>query len=580
MPHDLLTEHAFAGLTAAPSTRPVTFDGCFGWLHMPGDGQSSDTAVVLCAGLTGDKLSAHRSFRQMAEALAADGYPALRFDYPGAGDSRDADAADPWSLWQHGIENAIERVRAWTGAERVVLIGLRIGATLAALVAERRDDVAGLVLLEPVPRGQTYVRQLSIERLVNRAGVPQAGGKLDSHELVLSSEAMARIARVELHSIQIPQGCAIAVFSQSPGRGLSNLVDAWRARGLNVTCAGLEGMEPFLRPSFMNHEGSGDATPVLSWLRRAVPAKARLAFHTLETQTASLQGDGWVETPLRFGEEGRLFGVLCRPNAAVSIDMAMVIVNSSGDPHYGHGRQAVGLARRLANEGVTSLRMDFTGIGESVGPGEDRETPTHILETDRAGDIGAALDALEALGHRRFALHGLCTGAYHALHMAVADRRVAALILLNLPMFSWQHGDPVESIGVRGPKQYLRTLGRRTTGLLLRRNRLSPLRLLFGLRVAAITWWQALVAGQGPLVPAGFAQRCMDILSRRQTRTLFLYAAQDSGLEAFARAFGEGGSRLRDAELRVLDGVDHSLSRSDMRLVATDLMVEFLKRHQ
>jgi hypothetical protein len=143
------------------------------------------------------------------------------------------------------------------------------------------------VLLEPVPRGQTYVRQLSIERLVNRAGVPQAGGKLDSHELVLSSEAMARIARVELHSIQIPQGCAIAVFSQSPGRGLSNLVDAWRARGLNVTCAGLEGMEPFLRPSFMNHEGSGDATPVLSWLRRAVPAKARLAFHTLETQTAS-----------------------------------------------------------------------------------------------------------------------------------------------------------------------------------------------------------------------------------------------------------------------------------------------------
>jgi pimeloyl-ACP methyl ester carboxylesterase len=560
--------------------RPATFDGCFGWLHMPGNVQSSDTAVVLCAGLTGDKLSAHRSFRQLAEALAADGYPVLRFDYPGAGDSCDADTADPWSLWQQGIESAIDRLRGWTGAERVVLIGLRIGATLAALVAERRDDVVGLVLLEPVPRGQTYVRQLSIERLVNRTGAPQTDSTLDSHELVLSHEALGQIARVELHRIRPAQGCAIAVFSQSPGRGLSNLVDTWRAQGLDVVCAGLDGMEPFLRPSFMNHESSADATPLLDWLRQAVPATPRFVFRTLQTETASLRGHGWIETPFRFGEEGRLFGILCRPNAAVSVDMAMVIVNSSGDPHYGHGRQAVGLARRLADEGITSLRMDFTGIGESVGPGEDRETPTHILETDRAADIGAAFDALEALGHRRFALHGLCTGAYHALHMAVADSRVVALILLNLPMFTWQHGDPVESIGVRGPKQYLRNFGRRTTGLLLGHSRLSPLRALSGLRVAATACWEALVASKGPKASVRYAQSCMDILSRRQTRTLFLYSAQDSGLEAFARAFGDGGSQLRDAEIRVLDGIDHSLSSSDMRRVATDVMVDFLKRHQ
>jgi pimeloyl-ACP methyl ester carboxylesterase len=558
MPHDLLKEYAIADLMPAALARPVTFDGCFGWLHMPGDSQSSDTAIVLCAGLTGDKLSAHRSFRQLAEALAADGYPTLRFDYPGAGDSLDADDADPWPLWQQGIESAIDRLRGWTGADRVVLIGLRIGATLAALVAERRDDVAALVLLEPVPRGQTYVRQLSIERLVNRNAVPQADGALDSHELALSREALGRIARVELHRIRPAQGCAVAVFSQSPGRGLSNLVDTWRAQGLDVDCAGLDGMEPFLRPSFMSHEGSADAAHLLAWLHRAVPATPRFVSHMLWTETASLRGDHWVETPFRFGEGGRLFGILCRPTAAVPVDMAMVIVNSSGDPHYGHGRQSVGLARRLAAEGIASLRMDFTGIGESVGPGGDRETPTHILETDRAADIGAAFDALEAMGHRRFALHGLCTGAYHALHMAAKDRRVAALILLNLPMFLWRHGDQVELIGVRGPRQALH-----------------------GLREAATAWWQALVKGQSRLAPASFARSCMDILSRRQTRTLFLYAAHDSGLEAFTRAFGERGSRLRDdAELRVLDGIDHSLSSSDMRLVATDVMVDFLKRHQ
>jgi hypothetical protein len=64
---------------------PVTFAGCFGWLH-PAPGRRG---VVLCNAWGQEALCAHRSWRLLAMDLAAAGLPTLRFDYPGTGDSLD-----------------------------------------------------------------------------------------------------------------------------------------------------------------------------------------------------------------------------------------------------------------------------------------------------------------------------------------------------------------------------------------------------------------------------------------------------------------------------------------------------------
>src|SRR5271154_6978 len=128
-------------------SRPVFFDGCFGWLHLAPHGPAASVAVLLCPGLTTDGVTGHRSLRLLGDALAADGYPTLRFDYPGTGDSCDFCAADPWTTWQQSIQIAADWLRQHSGAQRIVLCGLRFGAMLAASVAEVRNDVAGLILL-------------------------------------------------------------------------------------------------------------------------------------------------------------------------------------------------------------------------------------------------------------------------------------------------------------------------------------------------------------------------------------------------------------------------------------------------
>ncbi|NUP09096.1 MAG: alpha/beta fold hydrolase [Polyangiaceae bacterium] len=107
-------------------------------------------AVVLVNAFASETEIFRVHFVHFGRALAAAGIPALRFDYVGYGDSQgDFEAACPASM-EADIEAAIEEAKRRSGASRVVLVGLRFGATLAARVAARRDDVEQLVLWEPL----------------------------------------------------------------------------------------------------------------------------------------------------------------------------------------------------------------------------------------------------------------------------------------------------------------------------------------------------------------------------------------------------------------------------------------------
>src|SRR4051812_23634871 len=114
------------------TARPVTFDGCAGWLH-PAPGR---TAVLLCSPWGYEALCIRRAWRMLGDALAAAGFPSLRFDYPGSGDSL-GEAADGGSLdvLKASLRRAAQELRALTRARRLVLVGQGLGATLAAELA-------------------------------------------------------------------------------------------------------------------------------------------------------------------------------------------------------------------------------------------------------------------------------------------------------------------------------------------------------------------------------------------------------------------------------------------------------------
>jgi pimeloyl-ACP methyl ester carboxylesterase len=131
----------------------------FGIYHPP-VGTPREEGVVICPPLFAEYLRCHTCLKRLAAALAASGVHALRFDYHGTGDaSGDFEETTP-ADWQNDIRAAAAELQALSGVRRVRLIGVRLGATLAARVAVDAGSVQRVILWDPIVDGAAYVRQL------------------------------------------------------------------------------------------------------------------------------------------------------------------------------------------------------------------------------------------------------------------------------------------------------------------------------------------------------------------------------------------------------------------------------------
>jgi pimeloyl-ACP methyl ester carboxylesterase len=132
----------------------------FGVYEGPPADSPTDRGVVLCYPYGRDYVAAFRAFRVLAARLAGVGFHVLRFDYCGTGDS--PGEADDASIRQRidDILTAIDWMGEQHGAADVSLVGLRLGASLAALAAGQCGRVGRLVLWEPIVDGRAEVAEM------------------------------------------------------------------------------------------------------------------------------------------------------------------------------------------------------------------------------------------------------------------------------------------------------------------------------------------------------------------------------------------------------------------------------------
>lgn len=132
----------------------------FGLFLAPDTVQEREFGVVLCNPWGQEYVRAHRSMMQLGLRLSLAGFPVLRFDYFATGDSAGTDEEGSLQQWQADIRLAIQELKRRSRVDSVFLVGLRLGAMLAALVASGRDDVEGLVLWDPAVQGPEYLQDL------------------------------------------------------------------------------------------------------------------------------------------------------------------------------------------------------------------------------------------------------------------------------------------------------------------------------------------------------------------------------------------------------------------------------------
>lgn len=148
---------------AAPtdSILPVFFgqdSDLYGCFHLTAD-YAHAPALLICQPIGHEYERCHRAMRQLAVQAARKGFSTLRFDYHSTGDS--AGACDELSLSQMrlDIEQAIKCCCDKTGVARLTVVGLRMGATLAAQLAGTRSEIDSLVLYAPVFDGETLLAE-------------------------------------------------------------------------------------------------------------------------------------------------------------------------------------------------------------------------------------------------------------------------------------------------------------------------------------------------------------------------------------------------------------------------------------
>lgn len=121
-----------------------------GILAEPAAGSTADLGVIVIVGGPQYRAGSHRQFTLLARHLAAHGFPTLRFDYRGMGDSG-GDARDFLGV-QDDIAAAIQALQTTRpDVRRVVLWGLCDAASAALLYLDATHDsrIAGVALANP-----------------------------------------------------------------------------------------------------------------------------------------------------------------------------------------------------------------------------------------------------------------------------------------------------------------------------------------------------------------------------------------------------------------------------------------------
>jgi exosortase A-associated hydrolase 1 len=190
-----------------------------------------DCGVLIIVGGPQYRVGSHRQFLLLARRLAAEGYPSLRFDYRGMGDS--GGAMRDFEHVADDIGAAIDAFqRACPAVKRVVLWGLCDAASAALLYVQAGGDprVTGLVLLNPWVRSeaslaQTHIKHYYGQRLMQREfWLKLLSGKmqvLKSVRGLLTTAQQARSGRVQAsNESRSFQDRMAAGLRQFPGRVL------------------------------------------------------------------------------------------------------------------------------------------------------------------------------------------------------------------------------------------------------------------------------------------------------------------------------------------------------------------------
>jgi alpha/beta superfamily hydrolase len=610
----------------APRAEPVYFGPddrpLFGWIHRPPHGAArASLGLVLCNPFGYEAICAHRALRHLAAAAADAGIPALRFDYDGTGDSAGTDLdPDRLSAWIASVHGATETLRGEAGCERLCFLGVRLGATLAALAASERSDVAGLIAIAPLVSGKAYTRELRALQMATGLGTPAESSGDDLMEVTgfaLTAATRAALSAVDLLKLERAPAPQVLILDRHDLPGNERWAAHLQATGAAVERRAVPGYAEMMLSPHATVVPTEMLRVAVAWLRDRASAEPAaygdrhyaddnsrqgrnavpLSRHSIRLPAGASSGVPITETADYLDSERVLFGILTAPHSAAADPATpagaatrprkgILLLNAGGTHRIGSNRLYVTLARRWASLGHVVLRMDISGVGDSLPRSGEAE---NVIYTARAAeDITQAIRYLrERAAVTECRALGLCSGAYHAFKAAVGGAPLDSVVMINPLTFFWKEG---MSLDAPLPDQRVISEAHRYREAAFRLH--SWRKLMRGEvdvgRVAQImirrtgAWlsrhWRDLARRLG-LPLRDDLGRELESVAQRGIGMLFVFATHDPGLELLRTQGGSCVGKLRQRgqlEIRLISGADHTFTARTARNQLNAVLAEAL----
>ncbi|HEY4262246.1 MAG TPA: alpha/beta fold hydrolase [Schlesneria sp.] len=432
----------------------------FAWLHSSEERPVRDHGVVIMPPIGFEQLHAHRSLRHLADEFARLNIPTLRFDWHGTGDSG-GDDTDPNRLetWLANARAAVSWMKDDLGCAKVSVVGLRFGATLAALALDQ-IEIENLVLWAPVTNGRGSVREMHVIDMMSEGHVAgsEAAGRIEAAGFRLTAETAAAISKTSL--MQAKPACRrVLIANRDDSPAEQRLTDHFTKLGPDVEQFAVPGVSQMLVEPHKGLVPEIAIQKITDWINRHVDSSedcasgeprieevaSRLAQNHLPLSI--LCSPNVRETALCLSDSPHLFGILSEPATSPEVDRPTIILLNAGAAYrIGPGRMNVEMARQFASHGFRCLRLDLNGLGDSIATDASQENDSYAPTVFR--DIGLTMQALrQRFGPQRFVLMGLCSGAYAAFQAAAQfdDVDLVEGIMINPLTYFWQDGMSLET---------------------------------------------------------------------------------------------------------------------------------------
>jgi alpha-beta hydrolase superfamily lysophospholipase len=608
----------------------------FGWLHGAAGDSGADVGVVICNPFGYEALCAHRAIRVLADEIAWSGLPALRFDYVGTGDSDDLRAtADEIELWIGDVVAAANELRRRTGVNKICLLGIRLGALLAASASSRLDFAVDLAAIAPVVSGRKYLSQLRTMKLAAsqrmaaslapKSGPPGvatgADDTLEAGGFVLQSGTVSSLLKLNLNEVPIRPSSQILIVDRADLPTARAWGEAMTANGLAVRYSTRSGLVPMILtepqlaivPMDVIHaavEWLNQSTRRAGLLRRQSaptldPAQKSDSVHLVLPGPGGAPEPPLIERPIFLGKKPDFFGIVTEPATGELRRRGVILLNDGATHHIGSNRMGVALARGWARRGYYVLRLDLIGIGDSTL--RDETASSAVFPPDAVEDIRTAVEYMRnQYGIGAIALAGLCSGAFHALRSAVCGLAVDRLLMVNPLHFFWEDGLTSEEMElaevVQSAQRYrhqafsLKSIKRVLTGkanfqrifrIIAQRGWLAS-RGMLGALMPRFRYlgWGGPASADGPKrrrdeliarIRTFDLGRELEAIAERGTRMTFVFSKGESGIDLLEMLAEPALKRLGPAcRVRVVEGADHIFSQRAPRAILEEILSEEL----